>query len=61
MSQALVDKISNEVIGDFVTIDLKKLEFIKHLAQLEATAKVAAKRVESHARIQAALGASPLG
>lgn len=46
ISQALADKISNEVIGDFVTIDLKKLEFIKHLAQLEAAAKVAAKRVD---------------
>jgi hypothetical protein len=45
ISQALADIISNEVTGDLVTVDLKKLEFIKHLVLLEDAAKEAAKRV----------------
>jgi hypothetical protein len=39
ISQALADKVSNEVTGDLVTVDFKKFEFIKRLAQVEAVAK----------------------
>jgi hypothetical protein len=46
ISQALNDNVSNEVTGDFVTLDLKKLEFIKRLAQVEAVATRAIDRVD---------------
>jgi hypothetical protein len=46
ISQALADNISDEVTGDLVTVDFRKLEFIKRLAQIEGAAKVAAKRVD---------------
>ena len=46
ISQALADNVSNEVTGDLVTIDFKKLKFIKRLAQVEAVAKVAIDRVD---------------
>jgi hypothetical protein len=46
ISQPLAGHISNEVKADFVTVDLRTLEFFKHLAQVEAAAKIAAKRVD---------------
>jgi hypothetical protein len=46
ISQALADIIANEVTRDPVTIDFKKLEFIRRLAQVEAAAKVVVERVD---------------
>jgi hypothetical protein len=47
ISQVLADHISNEVAQDFLTVDLQKLGFIKRLAQVEAAATVASKRVDN--------------
>jgi hypothetical protein len=46
ISQVLAGHISNEVAQDFLTVDLQKLDFIKRLAQVEAAATVASKRVD---------------
>jgi hypothetical protein len=46
ISQALADTVSNEITGNLATVDLKKLEFIKRLAQVEAVAKRAIDRVD---------------
>jgi hypothetical protein len=39
ISQALADNVSNELTSDLVTLDFKKLDFIKRLAQVEAVAR----------------------
>jgi hypothetical protein len=46
ISQPLAGYISNKVTDDFVAVDLQKLDFIKRLAQVEAAATVASKRVD---------------
>jgi len=46
ISQPLAGYISNKVTDDFVAVDLQKLDFIKRLAQVEAAANVAVKRVD---------------
>jgi hypothetical protein len=48
ISQALSDNVSNEVTGDFVTANFKKLEFIKRLAQVEAAANRAIDRLDKN-------------
>jgi hypothetical protein len=46
ISQALADNVSNELTSDLVTLDFKKLDFIKRLAQVEAVARRAVDRVD---------------